>query len=84
VPLSYWKYKWYAIELDHAHIGQREQDDLRNAEISFHGYEVVSLRPEAKGYYGEVKKLVERIEFDMAQAETDPWQVAFEVDSSIS
>ncbi|MBI3807908.1 MAG: hypothetical protein HY281_10425 [Nitrospirae bacterium] len=81
VPLSYWKYKWYAIQLDGAHRGLQEQDALRDTEISIHGYEVVSLRPESKGYYDEVKKLVERIEFDMEQANSDRWQVAIEVES---
>ena len=33
-------------------------------------------------YYNEDKRLVERIEFDMAQAESDPGQLALEVDSS--
>jgi hypothetical protein len=57
------------------------QDDLRDAEISYHGYEVVSLKPESPGYYEEVKKLVEQIELDMSQAETDRWKVAIEVES---
>ncbi len=82
VPLSYWKYKWYAIQLDAAHSDRQEKADaVRDAEISCHGYQVLSLRPEAKGYYEELKKLVERIEFDMGQAESRRWEVAIEVES---
>ena len=77
VPLQYWKYNWYAIELDAAHSDdQAEMDELRNAEISVHGYQVISLRPTQKGYYDEVKTLVERIEHEMNQADSDIWRCA--------
>src|SRR5713226_4901344 len=48
VPLTYWTYKWYAIQLDAGHRGTESQDELRDAEISMHGYEVVSLKPGSK------------------------------------
>jgi hypothetical protein len=39
VPLTYWNYKWYAIQLDAAHhAGFQEKDELRDAEIGVHRY----------------------------------------------
>lgn len=79
-PLQYWRYKYYAVELDGAHPqSQGESDQLRDAEIAVHGYEVISLRPERQGYYEEVKRLVEQVERDMLAAEADGWNVAIDV-----
>jgi len=61
------------------HKGREEEDEERDLEIMFHGYEVISLKPESAGYYEEVKRLVERVESDMARAEKDPFKVAKEV-----
>lgn len=80
VPVHYWKYNSYAIQLDGAHPEERAAaDELRDAEIAVHGYEVIKLKPEASGYYEEVRRLVERIESEMQWAETDPSRVATEV-----
>jgi len=77
VPLQYWKYKWYAIQLDKAHgEGTAKSDELRDTEISIHGYEVIRLKPEDQGYLEEVKRLVEMIELEMGEAESNPWGVA--------
>ncbi len=80
VPLQYWKYKWYAVELDAAHPAEHVgSDDLRNAEIAVQGYEVLSLKPEKHGYFEEVRTLVERVEREMNAAEADVWQYAIDV-----
>lgn len=79
VPLQYWKYNWYAIQLDKAHSEDMAADELRDADIAMHGYRVIRLKPEATGYYEEVRGLVERIESEMKHAESDPWSVAVEV-----
>jgi len=79
-PLQYWQYKHYAVELDGAHPqSQGESDQLRDAEIAVHGYEVISLRPEGRGYLEEVKRLVEQVERDMRVADADGWKVAIDV-----
>jgi hypothetical protein len=80
VPLQYWRYKWYAIQLDGSHPpSTAEQDKLRDDEIAVHGYEIISLCPERQGYLEEVRRLVERVESQMATAETEPFSVALEV-----
>jgi hypothetical protein len=80
VPLQYWRYKRYAVQLDGAHpVDTGEQDKLRDDEITVHGYQIISLRPERQGYFEEVKRLVELVEREMATAETDPWSVALDV-----
>lgn len=71
VPLQYFKYKWYAIELDGAHPVESEADLMRNMELEAQGYTVLSFRPSNKGYYEEVQKLLERIEVEMDEAERD-------------
>jgi very-short-patch-repair endonuclease len=82
VPLQYWSYKWYAIELDKAHPkGVLElADGVRNSDVAKHGYEVISLRPENQGYLQEVKTLVEKIERDLSEVENDPWSVGVEAE----
>jgi hypothetical protein len=47
---------------------------MRDAEISVHGYEVISLKPEKHGYHEEVKTLVERVEREMGAADVDMWK----------
>jgi hypothetical protein len=80
VPFQYWKYKWYAIQLDKGHPEEMAPaDELRDTEIAVHGYEVISLRPEKQGYLEEVKRLVERFEHEMNIADSDPWGMAVEV-----
>lgn len=77
IPLQYWKYKWLAIELDNAHGEEMaEEDELRDMEIALHGYEVIRLKPGAKGYLHEVQWLVEMVEGEMSEAESDSWGVA--------
>lgn len=80
VPLQYWSFKRVAIELDGAHgEEQRQSDGARDKYLEEQSYEVVSLRPNAKGYLEEVKALVERFEIWMNLAETDVWEAAIEV-----
>jgi hypothetical protein len=72
-PIQYFKYRWYAIELDGAHVGS---DDDRNLELTSQGYEVLSFRPGAGGYYAEVQSLLEKVQMDMTEAERDRDAVA--------
>jgi hypothetical protein len=74
-PLQYFKYRWYAIELDGAHFGN---DDDRNLELTTQGYEVLSFRPGARGYYAEVQRLLEKVQMDMTEADRDREAVAIE------
>lgn len=74
VPLQYWKFKWYAIQLDRAHSpSMAANDDLRDADVSLHGYEVIRFKPEKQGYFESVRGLIERVELEMTQADVDPW-----------
>jgi very-short-patch-repair endonuclease len=80
VPVHYWSYKWYAIQLDAAHDADRSAADrLRDEEVAVQGYEVISLRPSREGYLGEVKRLLEQIERDMTKVEADGWSVALQL-----
>jgi hypothetical protein len=79
VPLQYWNYRWLAIQLDASHTAeQAKQDSARDAQISEHNYDVISLRPSNAGYLEEVRRLVEQFEAFMAQAEEDVWSVAID------
>jgi hypothetical protein len=79
VPLQYWNYKWVAIQLDAAHKDEQVFADAERDEyVREHKYEVISLRPENKGYFEEVRNLVEMFESWMSLADTDPWKVAIE------
>jgi hypothetical protein len=81
VPVHYWSYKQYAVQLDAAHDASiAAEDRLRDEEVAVQGYTVVSLRPSRAGYNAEVKRLLEQIERDMAEVEADPWSVAVEVE----
>ena len=81
VPLQYWNYQWLAIQLDGAHPPERAEDDsLRDQYIQDQKYEVLSLRPNEKGYLEEVRCLVEKIEAWMALADSDPWKVAVDAE----
>lgn len=74
VPLQYWKYRWYAIQLDGAHPKEAAAaDDARDADLVKAGYEV---RRVVAGVVSEVKQLVEEIEKVMTT--TDPWAAAVE------
>jgi very-short-patch-repair endonuclease len=67
------------VQLDKAHGTDKEaDDDLRDEEVSKHGYRVLSLRPKDAGYFEEVRKLVERVEERMMEASEGPWGVAIE------
>jgi hypothetical protein len=80
VPLQFYKYKRYAIELDGAHSeANSEADCLRDQEMSKEGYTVLSLRPSERGYLEEVQKLVEKVEAEMNTAETQDWDNAIEI-----
>jgi hypothetical protein len=74
-PLQYFKYRWYAVELDGAHTGS---DDDRNYFLAGEGYDVLSFRPGAKGYYEEVQRLLEKVQMDMTEADRDPNTVAID------
>jgi len=79
VPFQYWSYKWIAVQLDGAHSQDQMLDDSNRDEyIREQGYEVISLKPNEKGYLEEVRRLVEKIENWMTLADTSPWQVAVE------
>jgi hypothetical protein len=72
VPLQYYRYKWYAIQLDAAHPSTAtENDKLRDEEIRVHGYETLNLRPEGRNYYPEVTNLVEQVDREMRMAESE-------------
>jgi hypothetical protein len=80
VPLQYWNYKQYAVQLDKAHTSEMAQaDDMRDAEVQLLGYEVIRLRPEKQGYFEEVRNLVERLELEMQDADTNTWSVALNI-----
>ena len=79
VPVQYWRFKWLVAELDGAHPKWKGQDDAsRDRSIEENRYEVISLRPGAKGYLEEVRSLAERVEVLMAMSRTDEWDVAIE------
>lgn len=81
VPLQHWNYKWVAIQLDASHTEEQKADDAaRDAQVAEHNYEVISLRPSNTGYLEEVRRLVERFEALMQQAEDSVWSVATEVE----
>jgi hypothetical protein len=67
-PLQSLKYERYVIELDGTHTGS---DEERNRELERWGYTVHSLRPGARGYFEEVQRLVEFIEYDMDHVEEE-------------
>jgi very-short-patch-repair endonuclease len=79
VPLQYWKYKWLAIQLDGAHSEEQATDDAgRDEYVRRHKFEVMSLKPNERGYLEEVRTLVEQLESWMTLAETRPWEIAVE------
>jgi len=81
VPLQYWKYKWIAVQLDGAHTEVHQANDTaRDQYVSEQNYEVLSLRPNERGYLEEVRSLIETIEEWMTLAEANPWQVAVEAE----
>lgn len=80
VPLQRFKYRWYAVELDGAHVGVfADRDEGRNMDLANQGYDVLSFRPGAKGYYEEVQRLVERIENEMAAVDHESSTVAVDL-----
>ncbi|MFL6051594.1 MAG: DUF559 domain-containing protein, partial [Actinoallomurus sp.] len=79
VPLHFWKFKWFVIELDGGHREEQQaQDKLRNKYYEEHGYEIISLRPGVKGYFEEARSLIERFDVLMALADTDAADLAVE------
>ena len=81
VPVHYWKYNWYAIQLDGGHPELRATEDkIRNADIAAYGYKVIEYKSSS---YEEVRRLVERVDQEMALAETNPVEVAVEVEAEI-
>jgi hypothetical protein len=79
VPLQYWNYRWFAIQLDASHTAEQAKlDAARDAQIAEYNYDVISLRPKNVGYREEVRRLVEGFESLMAQAEEDAWSVAID------
>jgi hypothetical protein len=76
VPLHWWKYKRYAIQLDGAHPARLAQADyLRDLDVEHHDYEVISVG----GTYRDVQLLVERIDSDMGAVKSNAFAVAVEV-----
>ncbi|MBM4030106.1 MAG: hypothetical protein FJ280_32610 [Planctomycetes bacterium] len=81
VPEQYWRYKWFAVQLDAAHGDEnKESDARRDAYVTEQNYAVASLRPLASGYLEEVRRLVEQFEVIMNSAEDDSWELAVPVD----
>ena len=78
VPKQFLVYQWYAIELDGAHV-DFEADKLRDSDLTTEGYQVISLRPGDKGYFPEVRALVERFYAEMRVAKESQWQLATEI-----
>ena len=83
VPVHYWKYNWYAIQLDGGHPEERAAEDkIRDADIAANGYTV--LPPfKSSNLFEEVRRLIERVDQEMALAETNPEEVAVEVEAEI-
>jgi len=80
VPLQYYKYNRYAIELDGGHSdAQSTADKQRDSELAKENYTVLSLRPSERGYFEEVQKLVERIDSEMSTSDTQEWENAIEI-----
>ena len=80
VPIQHWRFKAVAIELDGAHgEDQAQSDSARDQYLEEQGYEVFSLRPNARGYLEEVRRLVEKFEIQMSLAESDVWEAAVPV-----
>ena len=81
IPLQYWNYKWLAIQLDGAHTDANAADDsLRDQYVEEKNYEVLSLKPNEKGYLEEVRRLVEQIESWIELAITNPWTIAVDAE----
>ena len=79
VPLQYWHYERFAIQLDASHTKEQEADDaMRDAQISEQNYQVISLRPKNGGYLEALRRLVEHFDALMMQADDDIRSVAVE------
>jgi len=81
VPLQRWKYDCLAVELDRAHPQDRaEADHDKELEIVAQGYRVVRCVGQGeRGYYDDVRSLVEQIDAAMKRAVSDPTSVAVDV-----
>jgi len=81
VPLQRWKYDCLIIELDRAHTQDRaDADHDRELEIVAQGYRVVRCRGQSeRGYYDDVRDLVEQIETGMKRAAGDPSSVTVDI-----
>ena len=76
VPLQYWKYRWFAIELDTAHTENNAQADRqRDSYLVEHNYEVRSIRDVS---HSTVQSLIEEFEDLMSRAKEQPEEVAIE------
>jgi hypothetical protein len=83
VPLQHWNYQWFAIQLDASHTeGQRDKDSVRDAQISEHNYEVISLRPANKEYFEDVRRIVEQFDALMTTADKGSGSVAINAEVS--
>lgn len=72
VPLQYWKYKRYAVQLDGAHPKEAAAADAeRDGELAKAGYVVKRV---TAGAVSEVKAFVEEI--DGLMTDVDPWKLA--------
>lgn len=79
VPLQYWRYNWYAIEIDGGHPEERAADDQqRDEDLEREGYQVIRVRSDERGYIHQIKALVEKFDVEMRTVESDPWRVAVE------
>ena len=82
VPVHYWKYNWYAIQLDGGHPEERAAEDkVRDADIAARGYKVLGFK--SSKLFEEARKLIEMVDQEMTLAETNPEEVAVEVEAEI-
>ncbi|MFQ5802261.1 MAG: hypothetical protein ACE5JQ_05105, partial [Candidatus Methylomirabilales bacterium] len=80
IAIQFWRYRWLAIQLDNGHGEEMaDEDDLRDIEISVHGYEVIRLRSDDHGYKKQVKSLIEMVDHEMSLADSDRSSVAVDV-----
>ncbi|MFZ0304864.1 MAG: hypothetical protein WAL75_19380 [Terracidiphilus sp.] len=78
VPKQFLVYKRYAVELDGAHTNV-DADQARDSDLAAEDYEVISVRPGDKGYFLEVRTLIERFYAEMTESKESEWELATEI-----
>ncbi len=81
--MQYLHYRRYAIELDGTHAPDKAgSDETRDMDLAAENFEVISLRPNERGYFPEVQKLVEKIAVEMADADKSAGDLATDVENA--